>query len=61
VISERGWTVAHTMMSHGTPPPVIVEFLRLLHTCQQCGARPLSPCRRALGEVNATHLQRGAA
>ena len=60
MISARGWTVARTMMAHGTPPAVVVEFLRLLHPCQQCGARALSPCRRGLGEVNATHLQRGA-
>jgi len=60
MISERGWTVAHTMVAHGSSPAHVVDFLRLLHTCQQCGARPLYPCRRGLGEVRATHLSRGA-
>ena len=58
-VSPRGMTVALTMMAHSTPPLVVVEFLRLLHPCQQCGARALAPCVRGLGEVRGTHLQRG--
>lgn len=59
-VTERGWVVARTMMSYGSSPAEVVEYLRLLHRCKQCGARPLYPCRRGLGEVRATHLQRGA-
>jgi len=52
------YITARVLMYVATPDEV-VAWLRLMFGCQKCGALPLQECRRGVGEVHATHLQRG--
>lgn len=54
----KGWSTAR-MIVHTAKPEHVVEYLRLLLPCKVCGAAPLVGCTRGLGEVQATHPQRG--